>query len=132
MWVYFLNFFQFPHRLVTNHNPSSSIKFTSNFFKKIYFLSYIVGNIRQFGIIWLMQIFYFKLLSQSFFVWKKNYWKIHKKTWGGIHVYMPQKDPFKFFLWRALNSEGNVGIICPNWPKGAWDMAFQILLSSLH
>ena len=36
------------------------------------------------------------------------------------------KKVFKtVFLWRAPNSEWNDGIICPNWPRGAWDMAIQ-------
>ena len=37
--VYFLSFFAQMHCLVTNHNLLSSIKFTSNFFKQIYYFT---------------------------------------------------------------------------------------------
>ena len=49
-----------------------------------------LDHLWRFG--WL-RFFILKLLSQSFFVWKKKYRKIHQKIWGGNPVYMPQKDP---------------------------------------
>ena len=47
-----------------------------------------LDNLWYFG--WL-RFFIFKLLSQSFFVWKKKYWKNHKKCEGAILFICPKR-----------------------------------------
>ena len=65
--------------------------------------------------------FYFQTFVTEFFRLKKEIPEKSQKNLGGNPVYMPKKDPCgktkllkSLFLWRALNSEWNIGIICPN------------------
>ena len=105
----FFPFFAQTHCSVTNHDPLLSIKITSNFSKTYIFsggfyhpqiipkpqMSYIVGNVREFVIFWLTQIFYFQTFVTEFFRLKKKYRKNHTKNVRGQSCLYAPKGP----LW---------------------------------
>ena len=63
---------------------------------------------------------------------EKNY-KINTKKYRRSSCLCAQKEPFLVqkweaqFLWRLLISEWKVVLICPSWPKGAWELTFKIV-----